>query len=275
MQNTPIQLTKNTIHTIQQNILSRYEKNGRTFPRRETTDPYAIHMCEVMSQQTQVDRVLPYWTKWIQDIPDYQSLAKISTLDLLTHWSGLGFNSRAMRLQECAKVVISHYNWKLPTSKEALLTLPWIWPYTAWAICAFAWNMDEVVIDTNIRRVLIFLLKLDENITQKELEKIAKMMIPHWQSRDWHNALMDYGATYLTARKTKIKSKWKQSKFEGSDRQVRWRILKQLVKNNQLTTKVLQKEFPHKDTTTLETIITQMKKEKLIIQNGEFLNIYA
>ncbi len=103
-------LSPKQIQTIQENILSRYEKNGRKFPRRMTTDPYAIHMCEVMSQQTQVDRVLPYWQQRMQDIPDYQALAKISKLDLLAHWSGLGFNSRAMRLQDCAKVVIDKYH---------------------------------------------------------------------------------------------------------------------------------------------------------------------
>ncbi|PID34760.1 MAG: Fe-S cluster assembly protein HesB [candidate division SR1 bacterium] len=271
-----INLSSKKIQTIQENILSRYQENGRKFPRRMTTDPYAIHMCEVMSQQTQVDRVLPYWQKRMQDIPDYQVLAKISKLDLLAHWSGLGFNSRAMRLQDCAKIVIDNYNGELPKSREALLSLPGIGPYTAGAICAFAWNMDEVVIDTNIRRVLIFLLKLDENITIKQLEATAKMMIPSGHSRDWHNALMDYGATHLTARKTKIKSKGKQSKFEGSDRQVRGRILKQLVKseqNNQLTLQIIQEEFPQKDSPTLEKIITQMVEEKLIIQEKEMLKI--
>ncbi len=105
-----IKISPKQIQTIQKNILSRYQEHGRKFPRRMTTDPYAIHMCEVMSQQTQVDRVLPYWQQRIQDIPNYQALAEISKLDLLAHWSGLGFNSRAMRLQDCAKVVIDKYN---------------------------------------------------------------------------------------------------------------------------------------------------------------------
>ncbi len=87
---------------------------------------------------------------------------------------------------------------------------------------------------------------------------------------------MDYGAMHLTARKTKIKSKGKQSKFEGSDRQVRGRILKQLVKstnNNQLTLQTIQEEFPKKETPTLEKIITQMIEEKLVVQEGEILKI--
>jgi A/G-specific adenine glycosylase len=165
----------------------------------------------------------------MNDIPTYESLANLSKQDLLQHRSGLGFNSRALRLQECAKVVTEHYNGQLPKSKDELLNLPGVGPYTASAICAFARNLDEAVIDTNIRRVLIFLLKLDEDISMKELEAIAKKLIPSGRSRDRHNALMDYGATYLTARKTKIKSVSKQSKFEGSDREVRGWIVKQLV----------------------------------------------
>jgi len=96
---------------------------------------------------------------------------------------------------------------------------------------------------------LIFLLKLDEETPIKELEHIAQQMIPYSRSRDWHNALMDYGAVYLTARKTKIKSLGKQSKFEGSDRQVRGWILKQLTKGEikSLTFDCVCAEFPQKN----------------------------
>lgn len=120
------------------------------------------------------------------------------------------------------------------------------------------------MIDTNIRRVLIFLLKLPEEITLKDLEKEAKKLIPQGRSRDRHNALMDYGATILTAKNTKIKSLSKQSTFEGSDRQVRGRILKYLLHQaQQLTFQRLQEEFPHKD---VEKILTQLQKEEIIEQ---------
>lgn len=265
------------IEQLQTNILSRYETNGRKLPRRETQDPYAIHISEVMSQQTQVDRVIPYWKKWMQDIPNYEMLSKIPKAELLAHWSGLGFNSRALRLQTCARTVVEEHQGKLPQDREQLLQLPWIWPYTASAICAFARNMPEPVIDTNIRRVLIFLLKLDESISLQKLEKRAKKLIPEDKSRDRHNALMDYGATHLTARKTKIKSLGKQSKFEGSDREVRGRILKQLTKNhlktgnkNELTIKQIQQEFPHKN---INLILKGMEKEALITKKEEKIRI--
>lgn len=111
------------IKTIQHNILSRYTKNGRKLPRRQTKDPYAIHISEVMLQQTQVDRVIPYFHQRMKDFPDYQSLANASKIDLLKHRSGLGFNSRALRLQECAKIVA---NKKLPKDRIELQKLPGI-----------------------------------------------------------------------------------------------------------------------------------------------------
>ncbi len=98
------------IQQIQEKILTRYEQNGRDLPWRHTQDPYAIHISEVMSQQTQVDRVIPYRKKWMKNIPDYQALARLSKGELLSYWSGLGFNSRALRLQECARVVVDCYS---------------------------------------------------------------------------------------------------------------------------------------------------------------------
>ena len=174
-------MNKTKIAELQNTILSRYYKEWRKLPRRETQDPYAIHISEVMSQQTQVDRVIPYRKKWMKDIPDYKALANLPKIELLSYRSWLWFNSRAIRLQDCAKEVIEKYNWKLPQNKEVLLTLPWIWPYTASAICSFAWNLPEPVIDTNIRRVLIFLLKLPEDISYKELEEILGLFLYLYQ----------------------------------------------------------------------------------------------
>ncbi len=281
------------IKKIQQNILSRYTRHGRKLPRRMTKDPYAIHISEVMLQQTQVDRVVLYFHQRMKDFPDYTTLANASKTDLLRHRSGLWFNSRALRLQECAKKIIE--NWKLKIEnglvfrnskleirnsvnvtalRAQLQKLPWIGPYTSAAIMSFAWNLPVPVIDTNIRRVLIFLFKLPETISAKELEEFAIKIIPSWKSRDRHNALMDQWALLLTARKTKIKPLSKQSKFEGSDRQVRGRILKQLVKTvsldkgkgtlrgrDLLTIQDVQEEFPHKE---VKKILVDMKKEWLI-----------
>lgn len=130
---------------------------------------------------------------------------------------------------------------------------------------AFALNKEVPVIDTNIRRVLIFLYKLDESISLQALESFAEKIIPPGKSRDWHNALMDYGALELTARKTKIKPLSKQSKFEGSDRQVRGWILKQLVKDTPLLISRVEEEFPKKE---VKIIVKGMINEGLIIVKG-------
>ncbi len=249
---------------INKNILERYIQHGRKLPRRETQDPYKIHISEVMLQQTQVDRVIPYFYQWMKDFPDYEALARASKTSLLQHRSWLGFNSRALRLQECARKVVELYDGKLPQDRNQLLSLPWIWPYTSAAIMAFAWNLPVPVIDTNIRRVLIFLYKLPETISLKELEAFDKDIIPQGKSRDWHNALMDYGAMELTARKTKIRPLSRQSKFEGSDRQVRGWILKQLTKSSTpLSLSTIQQEFSQKN---IKKIIDDMISEWLIIK---------
>jgi A/G-specific adenine glycosylase len=212
---------------IENNILSRYKKYGRQLPWRQTKDPYAIHISEVMLQQTQVDRVIPYFYQWIKDFPNYQALAKASKIELLQHWSGLWFNSRALRLQACAQQVVERYDGKLPQDRNQLLNLSWIWPYTSAAIMAFAWNIKVAVIDTNIRRVLIFLYQLPESISMQDLEACSQKLLFLTENLVIGiMLLMDYGALELTARKTKIKPLSKQSKFEWSDRQVRGWILK-------------------------------------------------
>ncbi len=282
-------MTQN-ISDIQQNILSWYTKQGRKLPWRQTKDPYAIHISEVMLQQTQVERVVAYYHQWMQDFPDYQTLAKASKTDVLKHWSGLGFNSRAMRLQQCAQKIIENWKWKIENvlvfknwkrsevkSRKAgleirnstdvhmlraqLQTLPGIGPYTSAAIMSFARNLPVPVVDTNIRRVLIFLFKLPETISSKELEKFALQIIPPGKSRDWHNALMDQWALLLTARKTKIKPLSKQSKFEWSDRQVRWWTMKQIVKYGHISLQAVQEEFPHKK---VKKIVNDLQQEGLI-----------
>ena len=117
------------IEITQQNILSWYAKNGRKLPRRQTRDPYAIHISEIMLQQTQVDRVIPYFYQRMKDFPDYTTLAKATKTDLLRHRSGLGFNSRALRLQTCAKNIIEKWRsgeWRegaIPKDREELQKL--------------------------------------------------------------------------------------------------------------------------------------------------------
>ena len=216
----------NKIKTFQEKILSWYKQNKRDLPWRKTKDPYAILVSETMLQQTQVDRVIGYYLKFLKKFPSFEKLAKAQKKTLLSYWSGLGYNNRVLRLQQLAQVVIKEHKGKLPRTEEVLLSLPGIGPYTATAVLAFAFNKDVAVVDTNIRRVFIHELKLKKNISAEALRETALATVPKGKSCIWYNALMDYGAMKQTARKTGIKPLSRQSKFEGSDRQVRGQIVR-------------------------------------------------
>jgi A/G-specific adenine glycosylase len=249
---------------FQKRILTWYSQNKRELPWRHTTDPYAILVSEIMLQQTQVDRVIPYYLRFLKKYPDFKSLSTANTHDLLTLWSGLGYNNRVLRLQRLSKVIVEQFLGRFPIDEDKLLSLPGIGSYTAAAILAFAYNKKAAVIDTNVRRVLIHELKLDINITTEELKKIALLTVPGGKSRIWYNALMDYGALHMTARKTGIKQVHKQSRFEGSERQIRGQILKHLIRNGNTSFKTLKKWYDHP---RLDIILAQMEKDGILRQN--------
>ncbi|NOZ80400.1 MAG: A/G-specific adenine glycosylase [DPANN group archaeon] len=250
-----------SIPAFRKQILSWYARHGRDLPWRKTKDPYAILLSEVMLQQTQVERVIPYYLRWMRRFPDFLSLSRAAPKTVLSFWSGLGYNNRALRLLQLAKTVVKEHDGILPGDEAALRRLPGIGPYTAAAIMAFAHNKHVAVIDTNIRRVLIHELNLPEHIGKAELEAIARKCIPKGRSRLWHNALMDYGAKEKTARKTGIRSVSKQSRFEGSQRQVRGAIVRLLLEENSVSLRSLQTRFPRED---LFLILAKMEREKMI-----------
>lgn len=228
-------LSPESIRRFRRKILGYYAKHGRDLPFRKTTDPYKIAVAEIMLQQTQVDRVVPKYLVWTKKWPDWKSLAKATNRELLTMWSGLGYNRRALYLGRMAREIVERYDGMLPQDQTALSALPGIGPYTSSAILIFAFNQPLVTIDTNIRRVLIAELKLPHLISTSKLETVALRALPQRRSRDWHNALMDYGATHLTARKSGVKPLSRQSKFEGSLRQIRGEIVRQLTTKKQVS----------------------------------------
>lgn len=252
------------IKALQKKILSWYEKNKRDLPWRKTTEPYAILVSEIMLQQTQVDRVMPYYERFLKSFPTLKSLSSADKKVLLEHWSGLGYNSRALRLQQLAQILTGKGK-SIPSDKERLLELPGIGPYTANAVLAFSFNKDAPVMDTNIRRVLIHELGLREDISLDALEKIALKCIPSRKSREWHNALMDYGALIATAQKTGITSLSKQSQFEGSTRWARGEIVRRLIKGNAVDLKRLKADLKEEYSfNRIEEIVRKMEREGVI-----------
>jgi len=254
------------IGAFQEMILSFYSTEKRDLPWRRTTDPYKIIVSEVMLQQTQVDRVIPYFDRWISKWPTFDDLAQAEKAEVLACWSGLGYNSRPIRLQKLAQVVSKMDSF--PTDRDELLKLPGIGPYTAGAVLAFSFNLEVPCLDTNIRRVLIHELGLSEDISAKELEEVALSCVPKGRSREWYNALMDYGAMVKTARKTGIKPISKQSKFEGSSRQIRGKVLRFLLAEKKANYDSLMK---HVEDVRLDDVLKGMIKDGVVDEeNGEF-----
>ena len=130
--------------------------NARDFPWRfGKTTPWGILVSEVMSQQTPMSRVLPYWEKWMGTWPDPQAVSEASTAEIISAWGHLGYPRRALRLQECARTLVRDCDGRLPASYDGLTALPGIGDYTASAVLSFAFGIRIPVIDTNIRRVLV------------------------------------------------------------------------------------------------------------------------
>ncbi len=189
---------------MQQRLLRWYRRHGRAnLPWRVRRDPYRTVISEFMLAQTQVDRVVPKFEAFVERFSDFATLARASTADVLRQWKGLGYNSRAVRLFSLAKTVVERYGGTLPSTSEALRMLPGVGAYTAAAIRAFAFNLDDAPVDTNVRRVVhrIFLgVERPPRATGRELEALARELVPAGHAHDWSSALMDLGATICTAR---------------------------------------------------------------------------
>jgi len=254
------------IQEFQKNVFYFYQKNKRDLPWRKTTDPYKILLSELMLQQTQVNRVILYYEKWIARWPDIHALASASLAEVLQAWMGLGYNTRAINLHKAARKIVIEFDSNVLEAMKQYKEIPGVGRYTSQAVQIFSTNADLVTIDTNIRRIFIKEFHLPEEVSDKELWRLAEKCLPKGKSRKWHNALMDYGALHLTSQKTGIKPKTQQSRFEGSDRQIRARILRCLL-NDTMSLSELKKTF-RIEQKRLRRILDKMVTEKIIVNNN-------
>lgn len=206
-------------------------------PWRQTSDPYCILVSELMLQQTQVDRVRPKYVNFIARWETVRALAHAPLADILAAWQGLGYNRRAKFLQQCAITINTEYDGVFPYTYESLQALPGVGPYTAGAIMAFAYNQPVPIIETNIRTALLHhFFQGKNNVTESQLLQLTGVVLDQKNPREWYWALMDYGS-HLKATVGNInaqaKSYNKQSKFAGSDRQIRGAIIRALVDGGQ------------------------------------------
>lgn len=212
-------------------VMEYWKRSGREhLPWRHTKDPYVILVSEIMLQQTQADRVIPFFTRFIARFPTPAALARAPLSLVLRHWSGLGYNRRAKFLHEAAKRIVSEHGGMLPRTYEGLRALPGIGEYTAKAVRVFAYGEPESLIETNVRTVFLHhFFPRGRSVSDARLMPLIARAIEGQDPRTWYAALMDYG-TYLKATRPnpsrKSKHHVKQKPFEGSLRQARGKILR-------------------------------------------------
>jgi A/G-specific adenine glycosylase len=173
-------------------LLDWYAGVRRPLPWRFTRDPYALLVSEVMLQQTQAPRVVPYYERWLSRFPDVDALAVAPVRDVLALWSGLGYNRRALALQRAAAVVSSS-GW--PSDLESL---PGVGPHTAAAVSSFAWDAQVAAVDTNVRRVLS--RRDGVELSGRALAARAASLLPAGRAAEFNQAMMELGATVCRPR---------------------------------------------------------------------------
>jgi A/G-specific adenine glycosylase len=236
----------------QAGVLGWWEAQRRELPWRQTRDPWEVLVCEVMAQQTQVARVAERWRPFLDRFPNAAALAEVPAAEAVRWWSGLGYNRRALALHGAARAIVRDHGGELPSDLNALLALPGIGPYTARAVLAFAFEADHGVVDTNTARVLA--RWEGRRLGAKDMQAVSDDAVPPGRAWAWNQAMLDLGATVCTRRAPRCAicpvtdgCAWArtgrpepdpadgsagvsggQSRFEGSDRQGRGRLVEAL-----------------------------------------------
>jgi len=236
-------------------LVEWYEADHRDYPWRRTDDAYEILVSEVMSQQTQLDRVVEAWDAFLDRWPTVEDLAAADRSDVVGFWSDqrLGYNNRARYLHEAAGQIVTERGGEFPDTPAALQELMGVGPYTASAVASFAFNNGDAVVDTNVKRVLYRAFGVEDD--DAAFERVASELMPAGESRVWNNAIMELGgvACEKQPRCDEAGCPWRrwchayetgdftapdvptQPEFEGSRRQFRGRIVRVLGEHNELT----------------------------------------
>lgn len=185
------------VREIRKLLFAWYRSSARPLPWRRTRDPYRILVSEVMLQQTQVNRVLIHYRKFLKQFPTLRALSRASTANVVRAWRGMGYNNRAVRLRNLARTVCDSMGGKLPKTTEALEALPGIGRYTAGAVASFAFEKRVPVVDTNIHRVLNRLFPGTGAVAQSW--ELAEEILPKRNAYSWNQGLMELGALICTA----------------------------------------------------------------------------
>lgn len=260
---------------FQKHIYEYYNLNKRIFSWRDIKDPYRVVVSEIMLQQTQTDRVKAKYEQFISSFPSLDALAGASIAQVIAAWQGLGYNRRALALQSFAQRVNAEYGGNIPDNPDILVGFKGIGPATAASIAAFAFNKPTIFIETNIRAVYIHcFFKGHAKVKDSDIMPLVEQTLDLANPRQWYYALMDYGVMLKKTHKNPSRKSAHyavQSKFEGSDRQVRGLILKKLIEVPRLALEVLLEEIPREPEKIIR-ILEDLEKEGFIYSHN---NIYA
>ncbi|MEO6598296.1 MAG: A/G-specific adenine glycosylase, partial [Polyangiaceae bacterium] len=191
-------------------LVDWYAEHRRELPWRQSLDPYAVWVSEMMLQQTQVATVVPYFHAWMDRFPSVAALARAAEGDVLHAWQGLGYYSRARNLRLAAQEMVRVHDSRVPAEVSELLALPGIGPYSAGAISSIAYGRQVPLVDGNVIRVLsrLFALRGDPNRAplKARLWELAHALVPAHAPGDFNQALMELGATLCTPRKPRCEA---------------------------------------------------------------------
>jgi len=181
-----------------------FTANARALPWRDSYDPYHVWISEIMLQQTQMERGVAYFNRWIEALPSPEAVAAADEDTVFKLWEGLGYYNRARNLMRAARMMVERHHGQVPDDKAALLALPGVGPYTAAAVLSIAFERDEPLVDGNVARVLSRVFDMDsplgESATQKALWALAGELLPHGGARVFNQGLMELGALTCSPR---------------------------------------------------------------------------
>ncbi len=238
-------LTTRQIAAFRALVYAEYARHKRLMPWRWIDDPYRVLVSEVMLQQTQVERVMKKYPEFIRAFPTVQRLAVASLGDILAVWQGMGYNRRALALSRAARAITRGFCGEVPRSVDDLESLDGIGPQSARSIAVFAFNQPHAFIETNIRSVFLHhFFSGRTGVKDEEIIPLVAQALDGINPREWYYALMDYG-TVLKRRFPNPSRRSAhyavQSRFHGSTRQLRGRILRGLVGKNRVRAGLLRK----------------------------------
>jgi len=277
---------------LRRDLMRWYRARGRhDLPWRLTREPYAVLVSEVMLQQTQVERVLPYYERWLRRWPTIAGLAAASPADVIREWAGLGYNRRALNLHRTAVEIAERYEGEFPRDVASLRALPGIGPYTAAAIASFAFGQPATVADTNIARVLARVVAgraSQRGMPGRDVSAIAESLLPVRDARNHNLALMDLGATVCTARApdcagcpirrhcawalagspTKVREPSRPAIFEETARFARGRIVEMLRNEPALSLGAIAGGLPGRHGKNAVKYLASLERDGLIEESG-------